>query len=167
MWEQLDSIFQRAEKSLGVVKLMLEHGLRLNSQGEIYCGRIKLSYTALARACGSDRRTVKQAISKILSNPKLAELFSNLEPAGAALKNVARLLNYKCIIVEPTQDRPGIIAEVTKLVALHGLNIIQLIAEDPKLHPNPKLYMILENPPPPELITGILAIPGIKSVSIQ
>jgi len=167
IWNEINKLFKRSSAKMKVLKLMISYGLRVDSKGRIFCGDLEVPYTSVARASRTDRRTVKKCVEEILKNPRLREFFENLKPAGPFLKDVAKILGYRCLVVVPIQDRPGIIAAVTSILAKRNINIVQVIAEDPKLHEEPKLYIIVEGEIPGEAIVEILSNPMIEKVTVQ
>jgi len=155
------------EKKLEVLKVLLKYGLSVRD-GMIYIGeRIKVPYKSVAQEAGVDRRTVLEAVRLILSDEFLREFFSGLRPAGPSLVNVAKLLGYRCLIIETHEDRPGILAWVASALAEKGINILQVVAEDPTLYEEPKLYVIVSSGVPGEVIDKILQHSAIKRVSIS
>ena len=66
---------------------------------------------------------MKETLGRIWKNEYLREFFENLENAGPFLRRAARTLGYRCIVVETVEDRPGILAFVSGLLAERGINI--------------------------------------------
>ena len=172
LWRRIETLFSEkvrgrpASSGIKVIKTLLSHGLRVDREGRVYCGKVKVSYTALAEACGLDRRTVRRAIKTLLSDPELSKFFEMIEPAGPFLRKVTRMLGYRCLVIETYEDKPGIIATVSGALAKRGINIVQIVAEDPNLYENPKLYVITASEIPGETLTDILSDPVIKSLTI-
>ncbi|RLE93755.1 MAG: amino acid-binding protein [Thermoprotei archaeon] len=167
IWSEINRVFKRSSAKMKVVKLMLSYGLRIDSSGRIFCGELEIPYTSVARASSTDRRTVKKCVEEILRNNKLREFFEKLKPAGPFLKDVAKILGYRCLVIVPTRDQPGIIATITSILAKRKINIVQVIAEDPKLHEEPKLYIIVEGEIPGDAIMEILSEPYVDKVTVQ
>ncbi|RLE80923.1 MAG: hypothetical protein DRJ51_04865 [Thermoprotei archaeon] len=166
IWERLEEKFGRSSKKMLVAKTIFKYGLRIDDKGQIFLGDIKIPYTSIAKPLGVDRRTVKETVFEILGDNILKDFFKNLEPAGPFLRRVSRILNYRCIAVEVFEDRPGILAKVSGALAKRDVNVVQVIAEDPNLVENPKLYVIVKGEPPGEAISEILRDPNTKSVTI-
>ncbi len=167
MWEKIRRAFRRSGKKLEIAKLMITYGLSVNEMEEILCGTLRIPHTSAAKACGTDRRTVKETVRTILGDPELREFYRNLEPAGSSLKRVSRLMGYRCLTIETTKDQPGIIAGVSSSLAKRNINIVQIVAEDPNLYPQPRLYIIVSGDVPGEALTEILQQPVIKSLTIS
>jgi len=166
-WHHVDKLFGEQEKKKRVVRVLLRYGLSVR-KGDIYVGeRIRVPYKSVAEEAGVDRRTVVEAIREIERDEFLGKFFSLLKPAGPSLTEVAKLLGYRCITVEVYRDEPGILAHVAGLLSEMGVNIIQVVAEDPGLYENQKLYVVVSSPVPGEVIDKILSHPAVKRVSIS
>ncbi len=156
IWDVIEEKFGRSSKKIAVIKTLMMYGFRIDGNGIIYCGKVKIPYVSVARACNVDRRTVKETIKDLLKNNILKEFFMNLEPAGAFLRKVAKILGYRCLVIRAVEDKPGILAMVSTALAKRNVNIVQVIAEDPNLFENPRLYIITSNEIPGEAISEIL-----------
>lgn len=167
MLRQIKNVLMRGDKKSKVIRYLIKYGLSVNENGEILCGSIKIPYSSLARAAEVDRRTVRKAVEEILNVPHLKSFFSRIEPAGPSLRKVARLLGYRCLIIEPIRDQPGILALVSSALAKRNINIIQVIAEDPNIYPQQKLYVITEGEVPGEVIDELLKSPLIVRVILE
>ena len=159
--------FSRSEKKLRIAKTLLENGLRINEKGEILLGEIKIPYQSLAKATGTDRRTVKETIEKIMNNPELYTVYKNMESAGPFLRKIAKTTGYRVLTIEVHHDQPGILAHVAKILAEENINILQTIAEYPDIYENPRLYVIMEGNIKGNLIEKIMEHGAIKSVKID
>ena len=159
--------FARSEKKLRAAKLLLELGLRINEKKDIMLNDVRIPYSSIARAIGTDRRTVKDTIETILNKKDLRDIFLNMLPAGPFLKDVAKIIGQRILTIEVHYDRPGIIAHVSNVLAKNHINILQIIAEYPDLFENPKLYIIVEGNLPGEIINEIMKYEAIKSVKID
>lgn len=166
IWAEVERALGGSEKRLRVAKTLLVHGLRVARDG-VYCGEVKVTITSLAGACGVDRRTVMETLKVIRENRKLREIFEGIEPAGPFLLKIARRLGYRSLVIEVYRDQPGILASVSTALAKRGINIVQVVAEDPNLIPDAKLYVIVEGDVPGDAIQEILSNPVIKRVSIS
>ena len=82
------------------------------------------------------------------------------------MRRVAKLLGYSCLVVEPVEDKPGIVALVSSELARAGVNIVQIVAEDPHIYPRQKLYVIAESDIPGEVVKRIATSPLIESVTL-
>lgn len=167
MWKILAEMFKDSPKKLYVAKQLFAYGLRIDSKGRILLGNVKVPYASFASAIGVDRRTVKETVMKLLQNEQTKIFFTNIEPAGPFLIKVSRILGYRCLAIEVFEDRPGIIAMVATALAKRGVNIVQILAEDPNLVERPKLYIIVAGEVPGDAISEILKNSNIKSITVQ
>lgn len=150
---------------------LLRHGLSVRASEErdaprIYLGDIPVPYRSVARVCGVDWRTVREAVKRIVKHPQLREFFERLENAGPFFRGVTRLLGYRCIVVETVRDQPGILAYVSGLLAERNINILQVVAEHPLIVDNPRLYVIIQDEVPSDFVPRVLQHPAIKSVTV-
>lgn len=167
VWKTLSEMFKDSPKKLYVAKQLFTYGLRIDEKGHILLRDVKIPYTSFAKAIGVDRRTVKETIIKLLQNDLTKRFFNNIEPAGPFLIKVLRLLKYRCLTIEVFEDKPGIIAMVATALAKRGVNIVQVLAEDPTLVERPKLYIIVAGDVPGDAISEILKDSNIKSITVQ
>lgn len=143
--------------------MLLEQGFRVH-QGRIYAGDVELGDVAIGKAVGVDRRIVKSAVETIESSPDLMRVFSKLRPTSF-LKDVATEMGWSAIEIIPTNaSTPGIVADVTTIIAKAGISIRQAIVTDPDLSMDPRLFIITESPVPPELIPVMKSCHGVKSI---
>lgn len=166
MWNKTKHFFEDSPSKLRVAKLIVETGLRIGDKGKIYCGEIEVPATKIAVAAGVDRRVIKETAEAILKAEDLRGIFMNLKPAGPLLRDVAQYLGYGVVEIKAKPEAPGIIAEVTVLIAKEGISIRQILAEDAEIYPDPKLILITDRPIPGELLPKLLKIPTVKQVTI-
>ncbi len=166
MWNRTRNFFGDSPSKLKVAKLIVETGLRIGDKGKIYCGEIEVPATKLAVAAGVDRRVIKETAEAILKTEDLRGIFMNLKPAGPLLRDVAQYLGYGVVEIKAKPEAPGIIAEVTVLIAKEGISIRQILAEDAEIYPDPKLILITDRPIPGELLPKLLKIPTVAQVTI-
>lgn len=166
IWEKIRSVLGEHDKKIEVVKVLLKYGLSVREDG-IYVGdKIRVPLKSIAQEAGVDRRTVAETVKAIREDEFLRKFFESIRPAGTSLVEVARLLGYRCLIVETYIDQPGILAWVANALAERSINILQVIAEDPGIYENPKLYIVVSENIPGEVIDKILKHEAIKRVSI-
>ncbi len=166
MWEKIESAAQGFPERLRVLKTLLENGLAIRN-GKLYLNQIEIPTLKLARAVGLDRRTVKETVNMISSNPELSELFSGLQPAGVSLRGVAKQLGLGVAeITVEDPSRPGILAGASSILSAAGISIRQALVDDPELTPDPKLVLIGERPLPGNIISDLLKLPGVAKVSV-
>ncbi|MCG2827683.1 amino acid-binding protein [Methanothermobacter sp. K4] len=166
MWNQIKHRFERYPSRMDVARKIIELGLRIDPDGKVYCGDVEINDVALARAIGVDRRTVRATAETILEDEKLREIFQNLRPAGALLRDAANELDFGVVEIEAEARNPGILAAAAELISESGITIRQAHAGDPELDENPKLTIITEKPIPGSLLREFLKIDGVKRVSI-
>ena len=148
-----------------VAQKMLEYGIGVK-EGSPFCGEVKISFSALAKACGSDRRIVTSTIETIESSELLSGIFSNVQPT-CSYKNVAPIMNWGVLEIVPEDvNRPGIISAVTGILAKKGINIRQVIADDPDVAEQPRAFIVTESQIPGALLQKIKAVPGVSAVVI-
>jgi uncharacterized protein len=166
MWKSLSKHFGKYPSQAKVAKLLLVNGLKVK-EGRVYCGEIEVADMAIGRAAGVDRRIVRSTIDTIEGSAELKAVYSQMEPF-ALLTNVAPAMGWTSLEIIPTDARiPGIIAEVTNVIAREGLSVRQAVVSDPDLSPNPRLFVITEGAIPPELIPAIRACKGVGSLVIH
>ncbi len=165
MWSKMRPYFEKYPAQGRVAQLMLRYGLRVSS-GEVFCGDIPLSDTALGRAAGVDRRVVSSTVTTIEANPDLAAIFARLSPT-VHLKDVAPVMHWGAIEIVPTDAaRPGILAGTTSIIAAAGLSIRQVIVDDPEIVEQPRAFIITEGPVPGELLPKIKTVEGVQGVVV-
>jgi len=162
----IDEVFRDRPAQKRVVEALVNYGLSVRS-GRIYLGDIKIPFSSLAEALGVDRRVVQSAVEYIGRDEWLSNFFERLLPAGPFLRDVARLLGYSVLSITPRRDQPGIIAGVSGVLARHGVNIVQVIAESPYLKEAQKLYIITEGSVPGSAIEEISGLEFIESIEIS
>ena len=173
LWDEIAKEFGRSESKRKVMTKLLMYGLSVKGEGPegregpgVFLGDIYIPYKSVARACGVDWRTVKDALICIRRNSFLRNFFERLENAGPFLRGVTKLLGYRCIVVETVKDQPGILAYVSGLLAEKEVNILQVVAEHPLLVDNPKLYIVIESEVPGDFVPKALRHQAIRSVTV-
>jgi len=163
-WSQIEAAFRGYPGELAVVRVLFMHGLRVSEDGRVMCGEMRIPSLQLARAAGTDRRTVKAAISRILADKTLRAVFTHLKPIPH-LKDVGKELGWGVLEVIPRDAaKPGIVKQVVECISNRGISIRQVIADDPHLVPEPRLVIITEEPLPDEVIGEIRKLPSVYSV---
>lgn len=163
MWKQISIYFGRYPSQAKVARMLMEMGLSVHD-GRIHCGDVELADVAIGKAVGVDRRIVRSAVHTIETNPELSRVFSKLRPTSF-LKDIAPEMGWNAIEIIPTNaSSPGILADVTGVIALAGLSIRQVIVTDPDLSMDPRLYIITESAVPSEIIPKIKNCRGVKSI---
>ncbi|MHC1585980.1 MAG: amino acid-binding protein [Candidatus Hecatellaceae archaeon] len=166
MWSKVLKHFENQPGRLAVVRVLIENGLSIRN-GKIYCNMLEVDMVEVAKAAGVDRRTVAQTIKAVEGNPELSVIFRYLRSAGHSLKEVARYLGFSVLEITPVDARiPGILAGAASLLAERGISVRQALVDDPELHPEPKLTLIVEGEIPGEVIARVLKVKGVAKVSV-
>ncbi|AJC71916.1 MAG: ACT domain-containing protein [Thermococcus sp.] len=165
MWGKLEHYFDEYPVRKIIAKTLLKYGLRVSDDLKIKAGDIEVPYTKIAKALDVDRRVVKETVTMILKVPELREVYTNLEPT-VHMKYVGRHVGYGVIEIEPEPRAVGILAKVAQKIADRGINIVQVVAEDPELYPEATLTIITEKPIPGDLINELSKLEGVKRISI-
>lgn len=163
MWAKFRSYFKGFPAQERVAQIMVLYGLRVHD-GHVFCGEIKISDTAMARATSVDRRVVTATVQTIEKNPDLRAFFDRLRPVSH-LREVAPLMNWGAIeIVATNASKPGILAGVAAIIAEAGISVRQVVMDDPELVDEPKGFIVTESPVPERLLPRIKQVDGVKSV---
>ena len=166
MWSKLLKNFERQPKKLAVIRFLIENGLGIRN-GNICCNDLRISVVEIARAAKVDRRTVMYTIRDVEKSRELNIVFKHLRSAGPSLKEVAPYLGFRVLEITPTNPKaPGILAKVAGVLADMGVTVRQALVDDPELHPQPKLTLIVEGEIPSEAISQILKIRGVARITM-
>ena len=79
MWARFRTHFKGFPAQEKVAQIMVLYGLRVH-EGHVFCGDIKVSDTAMARATGVDRRVGNATVATIEKTPELRAFFDKLHP---------------------------------------------------------------------------------------
>ena len=165
-----DRIMQKFERSPGqqaVIRLLLERGFSVNDEGRVVSGGIEIPNTQIAREVGVDRRVVDSTTKAILEDDELRPIFQNISSIPS-LRDLAPVLDLTVLIVEvEDENQPGIVANVTTILADHGISIRQTVSEDPEFTDEPRLFVVTDERLPGDVITEIMAIPYVRKVELS
>lgn len=165
MWAALMDYFRRYPAQERVVRLMIQHGFRIED-GKVYAGDVELADSAIGRAAHVDRRIVSATAKTIEQNPELYRIFRRFQPT-LHLKEVAPQLNWGVIEILPDNaSKPGILSGVSQLIAREQISIRQAIVDDPDFSDEPKLFIITEKAVPANLLQEMQQVDGVRSVTI-
>ncbi len=168
MWRTIVDHLSESPQRLKVAEAIVRHGFHVEAAGVIKCGDIRIPLKSLGDALGIDRRTVRATTEDICDNEELCEFFSLLRPAGPSLELVHRVFGYGVVtIFVESPGSPGILSEVTSMIAGYGIPIRQVLAEDVAIYQNPCLKVITEEPLPGKVIETLTDIRGVKKVIID
>lgn len=165
MWQVLIDHFRRYPAQERVVRLLIQHGLRLHDN-KIHAGDVEVADTAVARAANVDRRIVRSTVETILENPELRSVFTRFQPT-LHQKDVAPRMG--CGVIEIIPDDAGsfgILAGVSRVISDARISIRQAIVEDPDFTEEPKLFVVTEAAVPGSLIPILQGVPGVKGVTV-
>ena len=157
--------FGGSPSKLIVIRKMLLYGISVKGK-KLYCNDVEIPYKSLAIACNVDQRVVKSAVISITSDPVLDRIFRKME-STMNLKEVATQMGLGVLVITAYDpNEPGIIASVSKVISDFGMNIRQIIVDDPESFEEPKLYIITENPLPGTILPKIKELKNVKSVTL-
>lgn len=132
--------------------------------GRIYCGDIEIKPNSLARSSGVDRRVVLEVVRKIMEDDTLAAFFVGLLPT-ASFGSSATIMGFSVIeLVPESAQKPGIISDFLSIISKKGINIRQVIADDPDLVEEPRATIVTETPIPADLIGDLRKVKGVKAL---
>jgi len=168
MWRTIVDHLSESPQRLKVAEAIVRHGFHVERPGVIKCGDIRIPLKSLGNALGIDRRTVRATTEDICEDEELCEFFSLLRPAGPSLERVRNVLGYGVVtIFVESPDSPGILSEVTSMIAGYGIPIRQVLAEDVAIYQDPCLKVITEEPLPGRVIETLADIKGVRKVIID
>ncbi|MEA2054156.1 MAG: amino acid-binding protein [Candidatus Thermoplasmatota archaeon] len=163
MWRKIYALFKKFPAQQKVVELLLTYGLRVENN-TLFCGKIELSYSKVARAVGVDRRAVVSTVEAVWKNKDLRKIFLMLQPT-CHLKEVAPQMNWGVVEIIPVDaSMPGILASVSSIIAKAKISIRQAIVDDYKLSKEPRLFIVTEKPLSGNILSKIRTSKGVKGV---
>lgn len=165
MYKKIENSFLGFPSRRVVVDAMLRYGLRVDESARIWCAEIEVPPAKIARALGLDRRVVIETARQIIRDKELFMILSALRPT-AFISGAARVLGFGVLEIEADPHEKGVILEVASRVSGAGINIRQIVADDPDIYPNPKLTVVLEKPVPGSVIEKLRKSRKIKRISI-
>ena len=62
MWNKIKHKFEKYPARMNVARKIVKLGLRVDTNGKIYCEDVEISDVALARAVNVDRRSIKSTV---------------------------------------------------------------------------------------------------------
>lgn len=167
MFEEIMQKFEDSPSQQSVIRLLLERGFSVNNEGRVVSGGIEIPNTGIAREIDVDRRVVDATTDAILSDPELRRIFQNIS-AVPSLMDLAPVLDLTALTVEvENADEPGIVAQVTALIADRDISIRQVVSEDPEFTDEPRLHIIVDRELPGDLINEIRSLPYVHKIELQ
>ncbi|SEW17707.1 amino acid-binding protein [Halobacterium jilantaiense] len=167
MFEDIMQKFEGSPGQQAVIRLLLERGFSVNDDGRVVSGDIEIPYTQVAQEAGVDRRVVDSTTEAILADDELTRIFQNISQIPS-LMDLAPVLDLHVVTVAVQDaDEPGIVADVTGLLADRGISIRQTISEDPEFTDEPRLYLVTDEELPGEVFTELASMPFVRSVELS
>jgi len=166
MWNVLQEKFRNHPAQEKVVRLLLERGFQINTEGRVVSGNIEIAHTQIANEISVDRRVVDATCATILKDAQLMQIFRNVRTIPF-LREVAPYLGLGVIVITPDNAaRKGLLGSVSTEVSEHGITIRQAVSDDPYLTEDPKLTIITEGKVSGELVNALTRIKGVQSVTV-
>ena len=166
MFDEIMGKFEDSPSQQAVIRLLLERGFSVNDDGRVVSGGIEIPNTGIAREIGVDRRVVDSTTTAILDDDELRRIFQNISSIPS-LMDLAPVLDLSVLTIEPNDaERPGIVAEVTGLLADRGISIRQTVSEDPEFTDDPRLYVVTDDPVPGDLLNELAGLDFVRRISI-
>jgi predicted regulator of amino acid metabolism with ACT domain len=166
MFDEIMRKFEGSPSQQAVIRLLLERGFSVNDDGRVVSGGIEIPNTGIAREIDVDRRVVDSTTTAILDDDELRRIFQNISSIPS-LMDLAPVLDLSVLTIEPNDaERPGIVAEVTGLLADRGISIRQTVTEDPEFTDEPRLYVVTGDPIPGDLLNDLSALEFVRRISI-
>lgn len=167
MLEQILQKFEGSPSQQAVIRLLLARGFSVNDEGRVVSGGIEIPDTGIARELDVDRRVVDSTTDAILADEQLRQIFQNISQVPS-LMDLAPVLDLTAVTIAVTAaDRPGIVAEVTTLLADEGVSIRQVISEDPEFTDEPRLHLVLDDELPGGVLTALTELEYVRSVELR
>ena len=165
MLRYIEEQFAGQRAKLRVVTEMLRLGLRVDSEGNLFCGNIGIAPAKMARALSVDRRVVIETAREIAATDGLFRIFSDLQPT-ANVSKAAKLLGQDVIEIDADPKSVGVVAAVSGVLAKHNVKIRQIIADDPELYPEPKMHIVVDGKLSQKAASALRSL-GLQSVSFK
>ncbi len=166
MFDEIMDKFADSPSQQEVIRLLLERGFSVNDDGRVVSGGIEIPNTGIAREVGVDRRVVDTTTDAILADDELRPIFQNIS-AIPSLMDLAPVLDLTVLTVAVRDaEESGIVASVTGEIATHDITIRQVISEDPEFTDEPRLYVIIDEELPGELINDIRELAFVRRIEL-
>jgi hypothetical protein len=167
MFDEIMEKFEGSPSQQAVIRLLLERGFSVNDEGRVVSGGIEIPNTGIAREIDVDRRVVDSTTDAILADEELRRIFQNISQIPS-LMDLAPVLDLSVLTVDVYDtEQPGIVAEITGMIADHGISMRQTVSEDPEFAVDPKLYIITEEPLPGDLLNAIRELDYVRQLGLQ
>jgi predicted regulator of amino acid metabolism with ACT domain len=167
VFDEIMAKFADSPGQQAVVRLLLERGFSVNSEGRVVSGGIEIPNTQVATEVGVDRRVVDSTTDALLDDDELRPIFHNIS-AVPSLKDLAPVLDLSVLTVKVGDaEGVGIVADVTGIIADHDISIRQTISEDPEFTDEPRLSIITDEPLPGAVLTEIRELEFVRKLELE
>jgi predicted regulator of amino acid metabolism with ACT domain len=167
LFDEIMAKFEGSPSQQAVIRLLLERGFSVNDDGRVVSGGIEIPNTQIAREIDVDRRVVDSTTEAILEDDQLRRIFQNISQIPS-LMDLAPVLDLTVLGVAVNDaDQPGILAQVTGMLATRDISIRQTVSEDPEFTEDPKLYVVVEEEIPGALITELRDLGFVRKIELQ
>jgi len=145
---------------------MLRQGISVKD-GFAWCGKIKQSDSAIARAANVDRRVVRSTIESICSDEYMSSLFSKFN-SMLLLADAASLIGCSAIEIVPVDASvPGVMAGILNVLYEARINVRQAVVSDPESDRFSHLIITVDGTIPGDVMTKVRNCRSVSSVIIK
>jgi predicted regulator of amino acid metabolism with ACT domain len=167
MFDEIMQKFEGSPSQQAVIRLLLERGFSVNDDGRVVSGSIEIPNTQIAREIGVDRRVVDSTTDAILADEQLRRIFQNISSIPS-LMDLAPVLDLTVLTIDVTDaDEPGIVAQVTTLLAENGISIRQTVSEDPEFTDEPRLYLVTDEDVPGDVLNELTNLDFVRKIELK
>ena len=167
MFDKIMRKFEGSPSQQAVIRLLLERGFSVSDEGRVVSGTIEIPNTQIAREIDVDRRVVDSTTDAILEDDELRRIFQNISSIPS-LMDLAPVLDLTVLTVDVTDaDEPGIVAEVTGLLAENGISIRQTVSEDPEFTDEPRLYLVTDADVPGDVLNELTDLDFVRKIELK
>jgi predicted regulator of amino acid metabolism with ACT domain len=167
-FEDILELFENSPSQQKVIRMLLEHGFSVNSEGKVVSGGIEIPDAAIARELDVGRNVVNLATNSVLENDQLRPIFQNISHERSLI-DLAPILDLTVIIISikvSDTDQHGIISTFSSMLAEEEISIRQFTNDDPEFTDEPKLYIVTNDELPGHLIKEFNDNQFVKYVKI-
>ena len=158
--DRVHQLFEHYPSQEAVAMLMLRQGISVKD-GNAYCGDIKQSDAAVARAA------VRSTIERIENTPELLALYSKLK-SMLLLSEASPEIGCSSIEVVPTDaTMPGIMAGIMDVLYRAGINVRQAVVSDPVDDKDSHLIIVTDGTLPGSVLSAVRSCRGVASIIIK
>ncbi len=167
MWDYINTAFDSYPAEKRVIQKLISVGLSVKIIGDetkIFCDEIEVKPNSIARAYKVDRRVVVNMLARIIKDKKLYDFFYNLKPVSN-FEGAGSKIGFGVIEIIPDDaNKPGIISGVMSVLSSNGINVRQVITDDPEILDNPKAIIVTSIPVSGNILSNIKKVNGVKGV---